>query len=338
MTIRYQCPECDSVLKIRDDKAGTDAKCPGCKSKFTVPQPEEVAAESDTAEETTPEKSAEKEKAEEKKPKKKSKQKAAAAAKKSADDDFDAAAFLMEDGPGAKASAGLVEEPKEQKGPATDSKGRRLLTPNSSSSAAKRASMSPAAAAADQQIDASANARDLLSKTMDESRVRASTMPVTEKKPLFDFSGARQELIRYAPHIGGFFVLLLVCYWIGSSMFGGGVELPELRRVSGTVTVNGAPLSGVTVVFQPLEAKSGSGDGPDQLRSATGNTNEQGYYELQYMQGVYGAPVGKGRIWLEAQGAAGFKKIPPGWGSPSQEIYEVREAGNDGNFDLTIQQ
>ncbi|MFM7834983.1 MAG: hypothetical protein ACKPJD_24570, partial [Planctomycetaceae bacterium] len=41
MTIRFTCPGCESVLKIKDEKAGTDAKCPKCKRPFVVPQPED---------------------------------------------------------------------------------------------------------------------------------------------------------------------------------------------------------------------------------------------------------------------------------------------------------
>ena len=41
MTIRYTCPGCDSVLKIKDEKAGTDAKCPKCKKPFVVPHPDD---------------------------------------------------------------------------------------------------------------------------------------------------------------------------------------------------------------------------------------------------------------------------------------------------------
>ena len=39
MTIRYQCVECESVLKIRDDKAGQTAHCPKCKTEFVIPEP-----------------------------------------------------------------------------------------------------------------------------------------------------------------------------------------------------------------------------------------------------------------------------------------------------------
>lgn len=42
MTIRYTCSQCSSVLKIKDDRAGTVAQCPKCKTKFMVP---EVAVE-----------------------------------------------------------------------------------------------------------------------------------------------------------------------------------------------------------------------------------------------------------------------------------------------------
>lgn len=39
MTIRYQCEECGSVLNIKDEKAGTQGRCPKCKAEFLVPTP-----------------------------------------------------------------------------------------------------------------------------------------------------------------------------------------------------------------------------------------------------------------------------------------------------------
>ena len=38
MTIRYSCKKCESVLKIRDELGGTDAKCPKCKTAFVIPK------------------------------------------------------------------------------------------------------------------------------------------------------------------------------------------------------------------------------------------------------------------------------------------------------------
>ena len=37
MTIRFTCAGCGSLLKIKDDLAGTDGKCPKCKTEFVVP-------------------------------------------------------------------------------------------------------------------------------------------------------------------------------------------------------------------------------------------------------------------------------------------------------------
>lgn len=42
MTIRYTCPECGVVMKIKDEKAGSNAKCPKCKTAFVVPSMEEA--------------------------------------------------------------------------------------------------------------------------------------------------------------------------------------------------------------------------------------------------------------------------------------------------------
>ena len=45
MTIRYKCEECESVLKVRDELAGTDGKCPKCNTVFVVPQLEKQLEE-----------------------------------------------------------------------------------------------------------------------------------------------------------------------------------------------------------------------------------------------------------------------------------------------------
>ncbi len=43
MTISYTCTACGAVLKIRDEKAGTEAKCPKCRTAFVVPHLAESA-------------------------------------------------------------------------------------------------------------------------------------------------------------------------------------------------------------------------------------------------------------------------------------------------------
>ena len=38
MTIEFNCPRCDKVLRTTDDKAGRQAKCPGCGELITIPE------------------------------------------------------------------------------------------------------------------------------------------------------------------------------------------------------------------------------------------------------------------------------------------------------------
>ena len=49
MTIRYTCIGCESVLKIKDEKAGSKGRCPKCKSEFMVPM---TSADEEPDEET----------------------------------------------------------------------------------------------------------------------------------------------------------------------------------------------------------------------------------------------------------------------------------------------
>jgi len=169
--------------------------------------------------------------------------------------------------------------------------------------------------------------------------VKASSMPVKEKAPIFDFTGAGRELLRYAPQAAGAVFGIIFLYWGMNKMMGDSLELPNLGPVSGTVTVNGDPLVGVTVNFSPLDDVRDKGEeGPNRIRTSTGVTDENGYYTLYYLHPIKGAAVGKGRLWIEIRSAADLKRVPPEWSSPGPNIREVKKTGNnsDGEFNITI--
>lgn len=63
---------------------------------------------------------------------------------------------------------------------------------------------------------------------------------------------------------------------------GGGGNLPELGRVSGVVTLDGAPLAGAAVTFSPAAG-----------RPSQGITGDDGRYVLEYTPGNLGAMVGE---------------------------------------------
>ena len=66
---------------------------------------------------------------------------------------------------------------------------------------------------------------------------------------------------------------------------GSGDDRPELGQVTGTITMDGKPLVGTTVVFAP-----------DNGRPARGKTDAEGKYELTYIGQTLGAKIGHHRV------------------------------------------
>lgn len=360
MTIRFQCDDCGSVLKIEDRKAGSEQKCPKCKKKFVVPPPEpegdQDSRELETSSEETmvspppkksappaavkevvekpPAKSAVKEAAEkpaavaEKGP-------ASAAAKASAGgDDFDPADFLMEGNKsGAKASAGLSAAPEEpKKGPSWARGGRRPIAPVVEEAPANPGGGGSAATA-------SANARDLLTKSMEESKVRAASLPPEKpRQPLIDFSGFKQEIKSAIPYAIGVLVAMGGLYWLVNSALAERRWMPELGRVRGRITVEGQPFPSVRVTLTPVISKLEEKGKTQTVGSATDLTDEDGNFDVQYTEGYMGAPVGKVRVTLEPEIATpeNIRKIPSSFAGNTGPQYEVKKTGNDGNFDFDL--
>ena len=94
-------------------------------------------------------------------------------------------------------------------------------------------------------------------------------------------------------------LILAVLLLAGAGCFGVS-DQPELGRVTGTVTLDGQPLAGVIVNFQP---ESG--------RAATAESDSKGYYDLVYIYGSNGAKVGKNAVSFRwPDGSEGKKPIP----------------------------
>lgn len=122
----------------------------------------------------------------------------------------------------------------------------------------------------------------------------------------------------------------------------GGASGPKTGQVSGTVTYQGKPVSGVTVVFHPSS-------GP----VATGTTDDSGEFQLMTSKPGDGAPVGMCKVTISAPTpvgesdpaaaekaaaeAAAQSKIPAKYQSPDSSglTYDVKEGQNDAKFDLT---
>jgi hypothetical protein len=101
-------------------------------------------------------------------------------------------------------------------------------------------------------------------------------------------------------------------------------DRPDLGQVTGTVTLDGKPLSGVIIHFKPEVG-----------RAATATTDTGGHYQLEYRYRVSGAPVGKNTVsFAWPMGAAGSWAIPEKYGSGSKLVREVEPGSNAFDFEL----
>ncbi|WP_146117760.1 MULTISPECIES: carboxypeptidase-like regulatory domain-containing protein [Pirellulaceae] len=114
-------------------------------------------------------------------------------------------------------------------------------------------------------------------------------------------------------------------------------DMPEIGHVSGTVTLDGKPMEGVQVMFEPV----------DGARSSTAMTDAEGKYVLQYNGNTEGTKTGENLVRLiSARGATrddngrvtdpGKKEaFPPEYNSSSTQVVNVEGGENVFDFNVT---
>jgi hypothetical protein len=110
---------------------------------------------------------------------------------------------------------------------------------------------------------------------------------------------------------------------IGLSGCGGSGDRPELGLVKGTVTIDGDPLGGAIIIFQPEKG-----------RASTAIIGPRGDYELVYRQGVSGAKIGPHTIRFEWPIGSGGAVIPEKYTTKSELKETVQEGENTFDFEL----
>lgn len=121
-------------------------------------------------------------------------------------------------------------------------------------------------------------------------------------------------------------------------------DQPDLGIVSGKVTLNGSPLSGIAVTFRP-----------DDGRPAMGKTDAEGNYKLTYIRDTLGCKVGHNRVEIGNSEATGEEnelegelegddvsqtpkkaaaEIPARYNINSELEADVKAGENTINFDL----
>jgi len=110
----------------------------------------------------------------------------------------------------------------------------------------------------------------------------------------------------------------------------------KLVPVSGIVSLDGQPLSGGIVNFQPIISGSGVNAGP----GSTARTGPDGRYTLATIRGAPGAVIGKHRVKIysfnaetakrsQNGNAAERERVPPRYNYNSTLTFDVPVAGTD---------
>ena len=311
MTIRYQCDKCDSVLKIKDDLAGTKGKCPKCKKRFVVPAADLGKTRAQVKEKAT----------------------VGAASGLSADEQ----AFellnkidtplevteIVEIHSNSGENAHYFQElDAAQKAEADEKKQTRIERQR-----VKREKKTAAAAGKANTISTAAQA---LQRTAEEKRKRAG-MPdepdddESEIVEMLKFYGRQ-----YAPWILGLVVVVGGLYYSMSSSLDGR-RLPELVYVHGVVKMDGKPVQDAIVRFaiqKTAEDKKREKEQKLRLGGSTGITNKDGEYVLSYVRGVEGAVPGKHVVTIES---GGMTFIPLRYADGSIQV-EVSSDKTEHNF------
>jgi phage FluMu protein Com len=354
MSIRYKCEKCGSTLNIKDELAGSAGKCPKCKSAFTVPTPAAAEAPtrrvSDSGNATVSPPAAKQAKA----PLKRS------GGARTADDDFDPMAVLMGDEPPSASRPGrnrpappplsdeeipsdlefeleIGGEADEEVAPRKTKKRKRVQFDDSDEFDASMPNSASATAGA-MLGGASAGAKDLLTRTMEESRARASRIDDEEDDRLRG-PGVKDYVREYGLQATGIAVAFVLVTWglyrLANSMYGGGMPVPDLGRVYGIVKLDGQPLEGAKVRFTPTDRNlSVDEQGRHRYRASTATTDAEGYYDLYYSEDVRGAAVTEHRVSIEKFGPDGRLLTPANMYDLTEEMRPVESGSNEIDFNL----
>lgn len=103
----------------------------------------------------------------------------------------------------------------------------------------------------------------------------------------------------------------------------GGGDMPELGDVYGKVTMDGKPVVGINILFTPETG-----------RPAGGVTDEEGYYELKYLEGYGGCKIGPAKVTFEwSPGVEATVSVPARYMKEGYEVV-VRSGSNEMDFPL----
>ncbi|QDU50835.1 carboxypeptidase-like regulatory domain-containing protein [Gimesia panareensis] len=103
----------------------------------------------------------------------------------------------------------------------------------------------------------------------------------------------------------------------------GGSDAPDLGNVTGTITLDGAPLADANVTFMP-----------EKVRASSAKTDSAGKYELIYIRDEKGAALGDHKV-VVSKLVNEKETIPPNYSDETELTAVVKSGDNEINFDLS---
>lgn len=271
MTIRYKCEECESVLKIRDELAGTDGKCPKCKSTFVVPEPEKDLEEPlDLPRAVTP------------------------------GPDFSRLIDIQHD-PGteeaAQESVAADDAPKPSIAELMREHEEKKARKSKRRDKSARGGLKEAADVA--EVVTSGSAADVITRNYDQRRDTAGEPPPMTREERRE-QEQKEAFVRFLKFAGPVLVGVLLGLY-GLYYFVTREAVPPLYAVEWIVTLNNVPQEGVEVRFSP-DAKTDEESGKVvNQNSSRGYTDAEGKYYLEFTRGenrYTGAVSGKHSVFI----------------------------------------
>lgn len=305
MTIRCACDHCGTSLKVKDELAGTDGKCPKCKKTFHIPDASSeddsgaVVLGEDTDKVQTPSRSAEED------------EEAAIFG-----DDF----FKMDDVPTRPRHTMPVfdQEDEDEEPPAEKKKSRKRKNAGGDS-----ADDSDGGGGRLPGDNAASIAGSLLSKTGKKNR----PSDFKEEEPEeggYDFSEIKYLLThRILPGGAAAIIMFTLFYSLFGSMMNMAPDLPELSELTGRITQNGSPVA-AKLFFTPIRV-GGEGGGS----GSAGESDSSGEYEAFYKPDIPGVVPGPLEVTIYADGKKVVRQINVESGSRVVDFELSEEAGAD---------
>lgn len=188
-----------------------------------------------------------------------------------------------------------------------------------------------------EKVDLATAAR-MMKKAIKDSQAETSHQREMEANEGYDyFLFLREFGMRGAAFAGGAVVLFVMCLFLGRYIFSSRVVLPPMGYVYGIVTLDGQPLAGATVNFEPMDIKMDGGK-RDRARTSIGITDEKGHFKMMYRpaERIEGVAVGKCHVWVSHIGAKG-EDVPPEWLFQSAVMREVTKGRQKESADIIMQ-